>query len=131
MKRDIINPWHWQEALGFVHGNKVSQPDSILFMAGQTASDENGHVLHEGDMAGQITQVIANIEKVLQEAGMNFENVVRLNVYITDMEKMLAAHDHMVQLLSSRGCKHAGTLLGVTGLAAPGAMVEMEVTAAA
>lgn len=131
MKRDIINPWNWQEALGFVHGNKVSQPENLLFMAGQTASDDDGHTLHEGDMAGQITQVTANIEKVLSDAGMSFEHVVRLNVYTTDMEKMLAAHDHMVQLLRSKDCRHAGTLLGVTALAAPGALVEMEVTAAA
>jgi enamine deaminase RidA (YjgF/YER057c/UK114 family) len=42
----------------------------------------------------------------------------------------MAAHDHMTAALQTLGCRHAGTLLGVTGLASPDALVEMEVTAA-
>ena len=130
MKRSIINPWTWQEKLGFVHGNKVEGAEALLFVAGQTASDENGHCKHPEDMEKQIEQVIENMGKVLDQAGMDFSNVVRLNVYTTDMEKMMAAHNHMVQCLSAVGCRHAGTLLGISALASPGAMVEMEITAA-
>lgn len=130
MKREIINPWRWQEALGFVHGNKVSGPESLLFLAGQTASDEEGNTRCVGDMSGQIDAVLENIERLLSEADMDFSHVVRLNVYTTDMEAMMASHAHMVSALQARGCRHAGTLLGVSGLAAPGALIEMEVTAA-
>jgi len=94
MKREIINPWTWQEALGFVHGNKVSDAESTFFLAGQTACDANGATLFPGDM-----------------------------------EKMMAAHDHISENLKQRGCQHTGCLLGVTGLASPGALIEMEVTA--
>lgn len=131
MQRDIINPWQWQEALGFVHGNRVSGADSLLFLAGQTASDADGNCVCPGDMPGQIDQVLENIGRILAEGGMDFSNVMRLNVYTTDMEAMLASHAHMVSRLGERGCRHAGTLLGVTALASPGAMVEMEVTAVA
>ena len=131
MKREIINPWTWQEKLGFVHGNKVTEPQSVLFLAGQTASNEDGHTVCEGDMPGQIDRIIANIETILQQGGMDFSHVVRLNVFTTDMKAMMDSHEHMVNRLSEKGCRHAGTLLGVTGLAAPGAMIEIEITAAA
>lgn len=137
MKREIINPWTWQEPLGFVHGNKIThgkiiaEEHSIFFLAGQTASDEQGHCLCVGDMKGQIDRTLANIEKILKQGGMDFSHVVRLNIYTTDMKAILESHDHMVERLRARGCRHTGCLLGVTALASPGALIEMEVTAAA
>lgn len=131
LKREIVNPWSWQEVLGFVHGNKVSSPGALLFLSGQTASDANGHCLCVGDMSGQIDQVLRNIGTILEQGGMDFTHVVRLNIYTTDLAALLASHDHMVAQLSTLGCRHTGTLLGVSGLASPGALVEMEVTAAA
>lgn len=131
MKREIINPWTWQEPLGFVHGNKVTGAQSVLFLAGQTASDEQGHCLYVGDMTGQIDRTLDNIAKILAQGGMDFSHVVRLNIYTTDMQAILASHDHMAQRLRTRGCRHTGCLLGVTALASPGALVEMEVTAVA
>jgi enamine deaminase RidA (YjgF/YER057c/UK114 family) len=130
LKREIINPWSWQEHLGFVHGNKVTNPSSILFLAGQTASDENGHCLCIDDMSGQIDRVLQNIGLVLKQGGMDFTHVVRLNIYTTDIGKLMASHDHMVERLRALGCRHTGTLLGISALASPGALIEMEVTAA-
>ncbi|MGV3593102.1 MAG: RidA family protein [Gammaproteobacteria bacterium] len=131
MKRDVINPWTWQEPLGFVHGNKVSGEHSTLFLAGQTASDEQGNCMHVGDMKRQIDRTLDNIGRILAQGGMDFTHVVRLNIYTTDMKAILEAHDHMVEGLRARGCRHTGCLLGVTALASPGALVEMEVTAVA
>jgi len=130
MNREIINPWTWQEALGFVHGNKVDNAESIFFLAGQTASNENGECLHHGDMEKQIDRVLENIDTILKQGGMDFTNVVRLNIFTTDMGAIMKAHDHMTANLKQRGCQHTGCLLGVTALASPGALVEMEVTAA-
>ena len=131
MKRDIINPWTGQEPLGFVHANKVSEASTMLFLAGQTAGDDRGHTLCVGDMAGQIAQTLKNIDTILTQSGMGWGNVMRLNIYTTDLPALLAAHDGMVELLKAYGCQHAGTLLGISGLAAPDALVEMEVTAVA
>lgn len=130
MQRDIINPWSWQDAYGYVHANKITGEAQWLFVAGQTASDGEGHTLHKGDMAAQIDVVLENIGTILAQAGMDFSNVVRLNIYTLDLPALMAAHDHMSARLQALGCRHAGTLLGVSGLAAPDALVEMEVTAA-
>jgi enamine deaminase RidA (YjgF/YER057c/UK114 family) len=129
LNREIINPWTWQEALGFVHGNKVSDAESVFYLAGQTASDENGHCLYKGDMEKQIDQVLDNISTILEQGDMDFSNVMRLNIFTIDMEQILKAHNHMTSNLKQRGCQHTGCLLGVTALASPGALLEMEVTA--
>ncbi len=131
MQREIINPWAWQEPLGFVHGNKVTGAQTMLFLAGQTASDASGHTLCIGDMKGQIDQTLANIEKILKLGGMDFTHVVRLNIYTTDMKAIFANHDYMVACLRAKGCRHTGALLGVSALASPDALIEMEATAAA
>lgn len=130
MRREIINPWKWQEQYGFVHGNKVSDAATTLYVAGQTAVGEDGRNVSPGDMRKQLDQVIENIDTILRQASMDFTHVVRLNIFTVDMPKMLEAHDHMVELLKTRGCRHAGTLVGVTALADPEALVEIEITAA-
>lgn len=131
MQHTVINPWTWNESLGFVHANKVEDGQTMLFLAGQTASDEQGHTLCLDDMAGQVSRVLKNIDTILGQSGMGWDNVMRLNIYTTELPALMAVHDHMVAELRAYGCRHAGTLLGVSGLAAPGAMVEMEVTAVA
>lgn len=130
MQRDIINPWTWQEPLGFVHGNKVTGAGTVLYLAGQTASDEQGQTLCIGDIKGQIDRAIHNTGRILQMGGMDFTHVVRLNIYTTDLKALMDNHDHMVGRLREKGCRHAGTLLAVAGLAAPGALIELEATAA-
>lgn len=129
MEREIINPWQWQEKYGFVHGNKVSEVTSTLYLAGQIAADSDGECLHPGDMEKQLEQVIANIDSILHQAEMDFTNVVRLVVYTVDVPGLLLAHDHMVALLKAQGCQHAGTLIGVAALSNPDALVEIEATA--
>ena len=129
MKKEVINPWTWQEQYGFVQGNKVTGAATTLYLAGQAPVDEQGRCVHPGDMRKQLEQVIHNIETVLRQANMDFTQVVRFNVYTVDVPELLAAHDHMVELLKARGCRHVGTLLGVTALADPDALVEIEVTA--
>lgn len=130
MQREAINPWQWQEQYGFVHGNKVEDAGTTLYVAGQIAVDEAGNSVHAGDMRKQLEQVIVNIETILGHADMDFSHVVRLNVYTVDMPAMMAAHDHLVALLQARNCRHVGTLLGISALAVPDALVEIEVTAA-
>lgn len=129
MKRQVINPWSWQEKYGFVHANKITDAGSILYLSGQVGVDEMGECRHPDDMEAQLDQILKNIETILVDAGMDFTQVVRLVVYTVDMQKMMAAHDHMASRLKEKGCRHAGTLVGVNSLSAPGAMVEIEATA--
>ncbi len=129
MERKIVNPWKWQDQYGFVQGNDVSGINRTLFIAGQTSNDDEGNPLHAGDMRAQLGQAIDNLETVLKQAGLALENVVRLNYYTTDVDKFMEAADVAGERLGPAGCRPASTLLGVSRLAFPELMIEIEATA--
>jgi enamine deaminase RidA (YjgF/YER057c/UK114 family) len=131
MQRRIINPWTWQDKYGFVQANEISGAGRMLFCAGITSADDDGNLMHAGDMRAQLGRALDNIGTVLEQAGFKFSDIMRLNVYTTDIDALLQAHDYLTERLGKAGCRHAGTLLGVARLAAPGMLVEIEVTAAA
>ena len=86
MERKIINPSKWQDSLGFVQGHEVTGGQRVLYCAGQISVDADGKTLHAGDFRGQLNRTIDNLEQVLTSAGFGFSDVVRLNIYTTDME---------------------------------------------
>jgi enamine deaminase RidA (YjgF/YER057c/UK114 family) len=127
----IINPWTWQDQFGFVQAHEVSGGERALYCAGQTSVDADGSPVHEGDMRAQIAQALDNLETVLQEAGFELSNVVRLNFYTTDVDAFFQANDATAARLAEAGCRCASTLLGVSRLAFPQLLVEIEATAVA
>lgn len=129
MERRIINPWTWQDNFGFVQGVEVQGAQRILFCAGQTSNDADGNVMHAGYMRAQITLALDNLETVLREAGFSLEDVVRLNMYTTDVDSLLANYDALATRLAAARCRQSSTLLGVTRLAFPELLVELEATA--
>lgn len=80
-------------------------------------------------MRAQIALAIDNLETVLREAGFGLADVVRLNYYTTDMDAFLQAGDVLGSRLS--GAQVSSTVLGVTRLAFPELLVEIEATAVA
>jgi enamine deaminase RidA (YjgF/YER057c/UK114 family) len=131
MQRRIINPWTWQDKYGFVQANEINGAQRMLFCAGITSADDDGNLLHEGDMRAQVSQALDNIGTVLEQAGFKFSDIMRLNIYTTDMDALLNVHDYITERMGKEACRHAGTLLGVSRLADPGMLVEIEVTCAA
>ena len=124
-----VNPWTWQDALGYSQAVEVSGGGRVLFCAGQTSVDANGSPLHARDMAKQLSQAFDNLEAVLTQAGMTFANVVRLNYYTTDVPAFLEATPQVGARLG--GVKPPGTLLGVASLFHPDIVIEIEATAVA
>jgi len=131
VERRIVNPWGWQDQFGFVQANQVSGAQGMLVCAGQTSVDGEGRPMHPGDMRAQVNQALDNLETVLGEAGFTLADVVRLNYYTTDVDRLLEAYDAVVSRLAAAGCRPASTLLGVTRLAVPELLVEIEATAMA
>jgi len=131
MERRIINPWRWQDQLGFVQANEVSGAGRVLLCAGQTSVDAEGRPMHAGDMRAQLALALDNLEAVLREAGLTLANVMRLNYYTTNVDAFFGAYDSVMERLAGAGCRPASTLLGVARLAFPELLVEIEATAAA
>jgi len=129
MERKIINPWKWQDQLGFVQANEFSGHQRVVMCAGQTSMDAKGEPVHAEDMRAQITLVLDNLETVLEQAGLNLSNVMRLNYYTTDVDRFFEEYDAVTNRLEQAGCRPAATLLGVQRLAFPELLVEIEATA--
>ena len=129
MEQRKINPWKWQDQYGFSQGIEVSNASRVLYCAGQASVDDMGKPVHAGDMRKQIEQAFRNLETVLNAAGFGLANVVRLNYYTTDVEGFLSAADVVANRLAEAACQPPGTLLGVSKLAFPGLLIEMEATA--
>ena len=130
MERRVINPWTWQDSFGFVQAVEVQSAQRILFCAGQTSSDADGRAMHAGDMRAQIGLALDNLETVLAQSGFSLSDIVRLNMYTTDVDLFLANYDALVSRLAAAGVRQSATLLGVTRLAFPEFMIELEATAA-
>lgn len=97
MQQRTINPWKWQDQLGFAQAIEVSGAQSVLYCAGQSSMDAQGRPANKGDMRGQITLAMDNLEEVLRHAGATLSNVVRLNYYTTDVDRFFAAHYHSLE----------------------------------
>lgn len=128
--RTAINPWTWSTELGFNQGELVTGQTRVLYCSGQTAMTADGKPDHEGDIAAQLTLSLDNVEAVLAGAGMTLANLVRLNVYTTDVDALFPHYGLLASRLAAAGVAPATTMLGVTRLAVPGQHVELEATAA-
>ncbi|MFG2875471.1 RidA family protein [Streptomyces sp. NPDC048337] len=131
MERTAVNPWPWSLELGYNQGEIVSGQTRTLYCAGQTAMSGDGEPRHEGDMEAQLALSLDNLEAVLGEAGMSLANLVRLNVYTTDVDLLFRHYGVLASRLGAAGVAPTTTMLGVTRLAIPTLMVEVEGTAVA
>ncbi|MER5498245.1 RidA family protein [Streptomyces sp. NPDC002561] len=131
MERTAVNPVTWSVEMGFNQGEVVSGHTRTLYLSGQTAMGDDGRPRHDGDMAAQLALSIDNMEAVLDEADMSLANLVRLNVCTTDVDLLLRHYGVLAGRLGAAGVAPATTMLGVTRLAVPGQMVELEGTAVA
>ena len=131
MERTAVNPWAWSVELGFNQGELVSGHTRTLYCSGQTAMNGDGEPQHDGDMAAQVALSLDNLEAVLGAAGMSLANLVRLTVYTTDVDALFPHYGVLASRLAAAGVAPPTTMLGVTRLAVPGQMVELEGTAVA
>jgi enamine deaminase RidA (YjgF/YER057c/UK114 family) len=128
-ERTAVNPVTWSLEMGFNQAELVRGHAQTLFVSGQTAMSSDGSPQHDGDMALQLTLAVQNLEAVLAEAGMSLADVVRLNVYTTDVDQLFPHYGVLAARLGAVGAAPATTMLGVVRLAVPGQMVELEATA--
>lgn len=130
MNRTAVNPWPWSLQHGYNQAELVEGAKRQLFCAGQTSVDAEGNPKHEGDMRNQIALALDNLESVLRDAGMTIANVIRLNIYTTDVDEALRHFDLLGSRFGPVNSSPPMTLLGVSRLAIPPLMFEIEATAA-
>ena len=131
LSRTQVNPWPWSIPLGYAQAQRVTGAQVHLLCAGQTAVDAQGAPQHPGDMRAQLALALDNLGAVLAAGGLGWADIVRLQVFATDVDAALQNFDLLGMRLGAAGAAPAMTLVGVTRLAIPGLMIELEATAMA
>ncbi|WP_333851911.1 RidA family protein [Epilithonimonas sp.] len=127
MEKRTIDPWKWGENTNSAQAVEVTNVTGTLYCSGQVALDANG-VPSNADMRSQLIQTIANLEQLINEAGYEAKNIVRLNIYTTSVQELFTTcMDVYVPFLQKHGIKQASTLIEVKGLFAT-LTVELEAT---
>lgn len=128
----IVNPWDWQDALGYSQAVVVENARRTMYAAGQCSIDADGVPQHAGDMAAQVRLTMDNVETVLRAGGMSLADVIRLDIYTTDLPRYFEqGHALVAGRCQAHGRVPAGGILAqVAALAMPPLLVEIVVTAA-
>ena len=101
--------------------------DGLLFVSGLVGVDGGGTLVGGDDVAAQARQLFENMRAVLAEAGCGFEDVVKVTVYLTDVDDRPLINPVRQEVFGET--RPASTLVEVSRLAVPGAKVEIEAIA--
>jgi reactive intermediate/imine deaminase len=121
------NPPSLSAPTGYTHVVEVFR-GKMVYIAGQVAFDQSGNVVGDGDFKAQTRQVLENLKAALRAAGATFENVVKVNTYVTDMSQIQTLRELRAEYFGSQ--PPASTLVQVVRLARPELMIEIEAVAA-
>ena len=125
--RRLINPSEPFDPPGFSHV-AVATGQRLVFVAGQTALTPDFAIIGEGDLAAQTRASMECVGIALRAAGANWDDVVRRTIYTvapTEFEVIARA----IAEVTGDAADPPQTIIGVTGLALPQLMIEIEVTA--
>ena len=127
MGRELVNPEGMHPAPGFSHV-AIATGSKLVYFAGQVALDEAFNIVGGDDLRVQTVVAMRNVETAIGAVGVTWDDVVRRTIYTsmpTEYETITSAIDEV-----TGGAGHpAQTIIGVTGLAMPGLLIEIECTA--
>ena len=128
MEKKVINPKTIAPPVynAYSHGIKVG---NLLFIAGQVPQDAQGRITAIRDIRKQTEQVFENIKAILAEAGATLDNVVKLNLYMVDMDNNYQGYTEVRSRYLQGGQKPASTLVEVKSLVPKEALIEIEAVA--
>ena len=120
-RQEVFDPPAYSQAI------KVTGAQTILFISGQVAYDDKGQPAHPGDFAAQARATYQAIKAQVEAGGGTLANVVKLNTYLVDVRHRAELGPVREEFFGKKG--PASTLVGVTALAVPGWMIEVEAIA--
>ncbi len=109
------------------HYTDAVQFNDLLFISGVAPLDENSKLVGHDDVVAQTRQVFKNLERILTVAGIGFADVLRVTVYLTDVNDRPRINPVRAEYFGTT--RPASTLIGVAQLAVPGMKVEIEAIA--
>ena len=102
--------------------------DNLVFVSGQAGYDADGKIV-EGGFRAQGEQAFANLRRALEAGGSSLKDVVKVTIFITDMQRNF---EDVVELRRKFWSKPypADTIVQISALYTPTALIEIEAIAA-
>lgn len=127
---EIINPASLARPRGFSYAVR-SEGDLTVHFAGHTAMDAEGEIVGPGDLVRQFEQTLMNLQTTAEAAGVSLQEVVKLNLYVTDVEAYKRQGRAIGQVYRRFFGDHypAMTLIQVSRLWDEAALIEIEAVA--
>ena len=123
-----VNPDELAPAIGYSHATVAGD---TVWIGGQIGSDTTGKVVEPGDLVAQFTRAIRNLAIALRAAGCEPEDTVKLTYYVTELQAYRASLRDIGAAYREVFGRHypASTVIEVSGLFDPHALVEIEAVA--
>ena len=123
-RKNISSGASWESIVGYSRAVRIG---NHVWVAGTTATDDNGKVVGVGDAAAQTRYALQKIGRALEAAGVTFTDVVRTRTFVTDISQWEAiGRVHGEYFCDIRP---AATMVEVSKLIDPDHLVEIEVDA--
>ena len=115
----------WEDEHGISQGYSVN---GTIYISGQFSHDAEGRFIGAGDIEAQTRQTLMNIDKVLGNFGASKSNIAEIEIFLTDPQRDF---EKCIKIFKEYVGNHkpAGTLVGVTGMAFPGQLIEIRAVA--
>ena len=124
MKVEPINPSGLERSSALSQG---TQAGDWIFVSGQRARDTSGLTVAVGDFEAQADRAFECVAQVLEEAGGNLSDVVKLTAYLVSPLHVQSFHDMCARVFPTH--PPAGTTAVVASLTSPDALIEIEACA--
>ncbi|WP_033291808.1 RidA family protein [Amycolatopsis jejuensis] len=126
-KHEVISPDLAAPNGHFSQATRTTAEGTLVFISGMTARRADGTVAGIGDIAGQTRQVCRNLEAAVQAAGGTLDDIVRLDVYVTDIRHF--DEIHAVRREFFTGVAPASTMVEVSKFVRPEYLIEINAIA--
>lgn len=125
---EVVQPEGWLPPKGYANG--IVATGRTLYVAGQVGWNEKEQ-FESADFAEQFGKALDNVLAVVKAAGGQATDVVRMTIFVTDLDAYRKSTKSLGRVWKERFGKHfpAMSLVGVAGLVEVGALVEIEATA--
>ena len=110
-----------EKAYGYTHAVKIGNNIKI---SGAVSMDDEGNPTAIGNIEQQMKNCYADLEKILKHYGCTFNDVIKEDIFTTDMAQMLEKSGYRAEIYKNGF--PTGSWLEVKGLALPDFMVEIE-----
>jgi 2-iminobutanoate/2-iminopropanoate deaminase len=100
----------------------------LVFVTGCVATDVDGNVVGEGDLAAQMRRTLDNLRWSLRAAGLDLGDILKTNVYMTDVSQRALTYDIRTEYFGA--APPASTMLEVGALGRPELLIEIDAIAA-